>query len=257
MTRIAYIALLAVSLTACPPPEEVDSTDETDVVAPGPLAIMGTWADSWGTLHTIDDTNWQQGTFSFEIASYDNDVGVVIVHNGADNDWNPGLWSRLDWTESPDGMWYCQTAYDAATQQEAEDTEGANASDPVSGGCGGFPWTQLTEPLDIRGDWTDNWGGDHSINEATWSMGPSGTFQVVDFDNELGMLIAHNDADNEWNPSLWSRMDYIDHEGTWYFCQITFDAQSEQAARDTATPNADDPANTGCNGFAWSSIAPR
>jgi hypothetical protein len=109
------------------------------------LEIAGTYEDDWGITHAIDDETWDQGDAGrFEILEFDNDTGVVIAHNAEDNAFNPGTYSRFDWTRFDDELWYCQTVYDAESAEAARDAEAADATDPSTSGCGGFAWSRLT-----------------------------------------------------------------------------------------------------------------
>lgn len=119
---------------------------------PGPLAIAGAYTDAFGTAHEITDTSWTQtfgsGTtaaaYAFAITSYDNVEQYLIAENGADNGYFPGLWSRFDWTDVDGDLFYCQSAFDAATEEDAFAAPRADDTDPASGGCGGFAWTALS-----------------------------------------------------------------------------------------------------------------
>ena len=65
--------------------------------------------------------------------------------NDAANTYNPGLYSRYDWTTDDSGqLWFCTTAYDAATEEDALNATAPDASDPATGGCSSFPWSSLT-----------------------------------------------------------------------------------------------------------------
>ena len=109
------------------------------------LEIAGTWTDSWGGGHTITNELWDQGYASFQITQYDNDAMYVIARNDSANKWNPDQWSRFDWAwDGTGGLWYCQSAYDAASEADALATPAADPADPATGGCGGFSWTGMS-----------------------------------------------------------------------------------------------------------------
>ena len=111
-------------------------------------------------------------------------------------------------------------------------------------GCAG-------DTLELEGSWTDQFDGTHEITEEAWTMGVGGTFHILQYDNEAMVLIAHNDSANDFNPGLYSRMDWVTVESTLHFCQTAFDAATEDAA--LQTPRADDTdMQTGCGGFSWS-----
>jgi len=115
----------------------------------GLLSIVGNYTDEWGTDHDIKHGTWitspGEGQSEYSITQYNNANGRAIARNSDDNVFDPGLWSRFDWTTDNDGvLWYCQTAYNAADADAALATAPADSTDPVSGGCNGFSWTNLT-----------------------------------------------------------------------------------------------------------------
>ncbi len=110
-----------------------------------PLEIEGKYTDGWGGTHEVTSQTWtMDGTGVFQIAEYDNDGNWLVAQNDAANAYNPGLWSRMDWTVHESTLYFCQTAYAAASQQAAKDTPAADATDPATTGCGGFAWSTLT-----------------------------------------------------------------------------------------------------------------
>jgi hypothetical protein len=136
--------------------EEGDDTSPMDTDTPpgdsgeptGELVIAGSYTDEWGVDHTIDETSWVQvspyGSLSFDVLSFDNAARFVIAQNGSTNPYNPDLYSRFDWVDGLHGdLFYCQSAFDAATEEAAAATPRADDSDPENSGCGGFPWTNL------------------------------------------------------------------------------------------------------------------
>ncbi|MEQ1505963.1 MAG: hypothetical protein ABMB14_27255 [Myxococcota bacterium] len=123
---------------------DTDADTDTDT---DELAIVGTYLDVYDTEHVVTDATWTQTYLGydplvFEIAGWDNDAGWVSAHNGADNAYDPGAWSRFDWQTGDDGhLYYCQVAFAAPTR---DDAEAAAAEPDLATGCGGFPWTDLT-----------------------------------------------------------------------------------------------------------------
>ena len=73
-----------------------DTTDGTETV-PEDLSLSGSYVDNWGTEHTIDNDLWIQGSSAFQIISYDNETGTIIAQNDSSNEYNPDLWSRVEW----------------------------------------------------------------------------------------------------------------------------------------------------------------
>jgi hypothetical protein len=122
---------------------------------PESVVLGGTWMDTWGTTHTIDDESWTQsssfGTSVFRISQFDNADEFLIAQNDSGNGSNAELWSRFDWTTWNGSLWYCQTTYDAASEADALGTPRADDSNPEDGGCGesGFAWTELLDPSTV------------------------------------------------------------------------------------------------------------
>jgi hypothetical protein len=137
-----------------PPGDDVAAPGD-DAAAPGgdaaaePLGLIGSYTDAWGTAHEISAASWTQtypgsAPMVFHVAQFDNAAGWVVAQNDAANEFSAGLWSRFDWLRDGDALWYCQSAYDAASEEAAVAAPAADRADPASSGCGGFGWTNLT-----------------------------------------------------------------------------------------------------------------
>lgn len=245
-------------------PDDDDSApDDDDDTAVEELALIGTWLDEWTTFHVITGEQWRSGTAPndsvYVISQYDNDAGWLVAENGERNAFNPGAWSRFDWTWVDDQLYYCTTAFDAATEQAALDTAAAEATDPTASGCGGFAWTSMNAdqgPLGINGVYTDPWGTFHVVLQDVWHQGGLGSnrYTVTQYDNAEGWAVAQNHADNEYNATLWSKFDFVFQGDAWWYCQSAFDAPDEETALATVASNATDPATAGCGGFAWTNL---
>jgi hypothetical protein len=229
-------------------------TDSGDTAAPADIALAGDWYDNWGGQHTVTNDAWSAYGSSYAITRYDNDAGFAIAQNGAENAWNPNLWSRFDWGWSDGELVYCQTAYAAESEDAALATPAADLTNPTSG-CNGFSWTVLRAPFSLVDGWDDAWGGEHVIDPFTWWNGAS-SYAIARIDDANSWLVAQNAATNDWNPGLWSRFDWTwDAEGAAYYCQTAYAAESEDAAVATPAADAGDLA-AGCGGFSWTEIRP-
>lgn len=122
----------------CEPPEAppVDEAGEA-------LALIGSYDDSWASEHEISGSVWQSESSSFHIAAFDNQAGWVIAQNDQANAYFPCSWSRFDWVESASKLYFCQSAFNAESELQAQEVEAADLTDPETSGCGGFPWTEL------------------------------------------------------------------------------------------------------------------
>jgi hypothetical protein len=115
----------------------------------GALDIAGAYTDAFGTDHDIDEATWSQSTgtgyaSTYAVASFDNGAQYLVAQNGDENGYGAGAWSRFDWARADGALYYCQTAFDAPTEQDAEGAARGDDSDPASVGCGGFAWTALS-----------------------------------------------------------------------------------------------------------------
>lgn len=121
---------------------------ETGDSAEQVLEIVGDWVDDIASTYTITSDTWIQVvagyTSQFNLLTFSNDDGFLIAQNADTNDWFANLYSRFDWTWVSGELWVCQSAYDAATEGDAE-AASADDSDPENAGCGGFPWSHLVE----------------------------------------------------------------------------------------------------------------
>jgi hypothetical protein len=256
--RVASGVMMTALLAGCPLPpvedtDDGDSDTDTDV-DPGEPVLVGTFVDPYEGGHDITADTWTQGESVFHLMDWSSDQGWIVAENDAGNEWNPGKWSRFDVLEARNGAWYCQTRFDAASEDEARTTPAADDADPTASGCGGFPWTRLYVPLPVRGDWVDNFGGTHKVREWRWESDAL-VFHVSDYDLDAKWIVAQNDNANAWNPGKWSRFDWVEQGGAFWFCQAAFDADSEAAAKAAPASTSTDPATGGCGGFPWSSLS--
>jgi hypothetical protein len=107
------------------------------------LAILGQYVDNYDTNHEITNEMWTSGESGFMITQFSNESQMLIAQNSSENEWSANLWSRFDWTEDSDGLWICQTAYDAESEEAAMNIAAADATDPANTGCSSFSWTKL------------------------------------------------------------------------------------------------------------------
>ena len=235
---------------------------------PMPMAfeLTGTFTDGFGR-HEIDEDRWTttyEGSAPsvFEISTVDLAARFLVARNSDDNEYNPGLWSRFDWVWSMTGLYYCQTAFDAETEDDALAIERPDDADPnAPGTCGEmFPWSSLAleNSLPFIGSYLEGMVT-HSIDERVWAqtyeMSTSHfVFTMIESteDNTQGFVIARNADTNSFGGGLWSRMDWLVLDGIAWYCQIAYDAIDADAARDVAPADTADVATGGCSTFPWS-----
>ncbi len=223
--------------------------------------ISSTYRDDFDTTHAVSPRRWLQssssGSSAFEMRRFDNTAEFLVARNSPDNEFNPDLWSRFEWTTVMGDLYFCQVSFDSATEADALAAGPADPSDPPTSGCGGFSWSRLAEVAEIFGSYDDDFGTVHDVADSTWTQTTSSgtsSFAISSIDNARDMLVAQNAASNAFNPDLWSRFDWATFAGELYFCQSAFDAPTEAAALATAAPDATDPTADGCGGFAWSRL---
>jgi hypothetical protein len=143
----SIITILALALAACDPAStDDDAGSETDTetgteTGDEVLAIVGTYTDDFADTHTISETEWTNSAGSFAIEQYSNEEMWLVAQNAESNMYNPGLWSRFDWTWDAEQLYYCQSVYDGPTIDDA--LAGSADAGDLATGCGGFPWSLL------------------------------------------------------------------------------------------------------------------
>lgn len=110
--------------------------------------------------------------------------------------------------------------------------------------------------LMLIGSYTDSSLVSHTITEDVWDSGPERVFNISQYDNNSGFLIAQNGENNNpqyGNPERWSKFQwYRNDDGELSYCQSISDASSEDAA---LTANADvADLSLGCAGRPWTEI---
>ncbi len=118
------------------------------------LAIAGTYVEDWDgdgssdSTHVLTDSEWTMtsefGVSAFLVAQFSNEQAMLIAQNAGSNSYAPDKWSRFDWSLDGATLWFCQSAFEAETEDDALATAAANSDDPASSGCGEFAWSQLT-----------------------------------------------------------------------------------------------------------------
>lgn len=111
----------------------------------GPLPLVGTWSDPFGQIHDVSATQWiTDDAFTYELLRFDNANEFAIAQNGEGTGDAEGAYSRFDWTWVDGVFWYCQIAFDAASEAAAEAVDTANRDALSTDGCNGFSWSELT-----------------------------------------------------------------------------------------------------------------
>lgn len=111
-------------------------------------SIAGTYTDNFGGPHSISKNFWTSGSLVFVTCEINETKRHVVAQNHARNQFNPGKYSRFEWVNAKNRLWYCQTVFDAPTLQDATSAPPADPTNPEAGGCGGqFAWSTLIRIL--------------------------------------------------------------------------------------------------------------
>jgi hypothetical protein len=225
------------------------SSDDDDLPMVQELEVRGLWASNYGFDEEITASKW--GTAA--IIEYDNAENFVVTQQPADDMFNPNEFSKIVWTEPSLGrFWYCTVDFGLATADEARATaKSADATNPASGGCGGFPWTRLATPIEIAGSFSSMWGME-SITSHVW-----GTATVVEYDNDTNVALTQWPADDMFNPNEFNKVVWTEPmSGRFFYCIVDFGRDTiEQARTSTQTFDSSDPATRGCGMFPWTELS--
>ena len=216
------------------------------------LELIGQWDDNYGGTSEVSEGAWGADT----IVSYSNADNWAIIQTSAEAAWNPGTFSKVVWTEPTDGAFFvCTVDYALESLEEAEGSEmSADDADPLAGGCGDFPWTEMRAPLEIKGDWHTSYDENVTLTTFVWRS----TETLIRHHNEDNWAISRVADDAEWNPGTFSKHVWTEvEEGTFWLCTVGFGFESvEEAIADTTEADATNPAESGCGAFGWTQYMP-
>ena len=239
------------------------------------IEIAGKYKEeSYGSVtgHTISNSDWimesSYGKSVFHFTKYDKDNDFMIAYNAGSNPWNPGLWSRFDYTEKDGELYYCQTAYNAVSEAAALATPAADKTDPANSGCGTYnsPWSKLVENLEITGKWyAYQYGQYDTISEKVYyqfsvtyglDYGYESIYNIVEYDNETDTFIAlksggtYNTYDNTYSKINWI-LEKENGKEILYICEIAYGNETIEDAKAAADADKTDPAHSGCGTSNW------
>ncbi len=260
----SLIIPLAISLAATACGTDEDTSDDADPIHGLFISIAGEWADKWDTDHSIDNDEWVQDSSLYtsvaHLAAFNNEEMWAVGQNDSNDSYNANKWSRFDWAYVGADLFYCQTVFDAETQEVAEAATRAESTNPEASGCGTFAWTKLEIPFALRGYWSDLWST-YNIKQATWTQTMDGSgeslYYITEFDNDEEWMVALNASENMYNPDQWSRFDWTVDGDVVYYCQTVFGVDTKEEALSATPADPGDPLTTGCGGnFPWSQLNP-
>jgi hypothetical protein len=113
-------------------------------------------------------------------------------------------------------------------------------------GAGGGP---ALAPLELIGEWSNNFGSDESISASAWN-----TSRIADYDNDANIVYTQLPADDPYNPDKFTKIVYTEpNADSFYHCWVEFSLDTLEAAKASlASADATDPDAGGCGGaFPW------
>lgn len=121
------------------------------------------------------------------------------------------------------------------------------------------PAVRGTPPSALLGEFRDDYGNSFRISHSAFVHLPRTCYRIVEWQVEERYLIAQNDAGNQGDAGLWTRIDWMTFSDmapyAWGFCLTAYRAATEAEARATPPANRASP-RTGCNGFPFSRMRP-
>ena|SRR6478672_3307450 len=144
--RLAHLLLMPVLAWLAGCALHADATRDPPLGAP-PAMLLGDFVDDYGIGHRVGSAEWlQRPETRYRVVAWHPDAQYLVARNDAGNRADPGKWTRIDWIALP-GMppyeWaFCLSAWDAATQAQAEATDIARRDTPKTG-CNGYPFSRM------------------------------------------------------------------------------------------------------------------
>lgn len=243
-----YLTLLGLlGATAC--------GDDNEPAPPDPLTttieLVGNWDDNYGGAQVITAAKW--GTA--DIREFDNAANSAIVQNPADDAFNPSKFAKYVWTTpaADRSFYYCTVDFALATLADARaSTKTADAANPETGGCGGFAWTRVMTPLEVKGTYDSSFGGMETVTSTSWGGTP-----IAAFSNDKNYAVTQNPADSPFGANLFNKIVWTEPSaGTFHYCFVDFGrATRMEAETSTQTADATDPDAGGCGMFSWTKLS--
>jgi hypothetical protein len=224
--------------------------------------IRGTWYDSAysGQHITFTDTAiYVDSAYPSYRKVIEYTDTYVITQNLATAGYNPSKFSRLNYHDNADGSWgFCSVIYDAATAADAVAFDHTGTYDPAAttGGCGAsnFDHTNLVAyPMPLIGKYNDNYKDTLTVTATKWGANTMEAYGPA-------FALYQNAADDEYNPSKWSRIDFHTMTGgpAYGYCTSIYNAATAEEAYlfdavGTGTYNVSNAAS-GCAGWGHTEI---
>lgn len=140
LKQLLYLAMfLTVSLVTSCDSDDDDNNGNTLIAE-----ISGTWTSNFDEEYTFSEETIESPYSTFIVVAIGDDY--IICQNDADDAYNPSLYSKFVFTNITAGNFnYCQSFFNAASQEDIENAEEPSDSSDLDSGCGGFSWSYMTK----------------------------------------------------------------------------------------------------------------
>jgi len=107
------------------------------------MPVAGSWSDNFGATLTINENTWTSessyGTSVHRIHTWG--TNYVLMQNPSDDQFNPDLWTKVDFVMSGTSFGFCMSVYNGADAIAALNTDVSATwlSGNTTHGCNGFP----------------------------------------------------------------------------------------------------------------------
>jgi hypothetical protein len=122
------------------------------------------------------------------------------------------------------------------------------------------PSSEEVEDITIKGTWVNDTETyiitNESVSSTTvWEGTTYGPYEYVisQYSNSEMYIIAESDPDTD-GVTMWNRFDWYVSDDSLFLCNTIYNATTEEEALLSEAADTTDPANSGCGGFAWSSL---
>ena len=107
----------------------------------------------------------------------------------------------------------------------------------------------------LIGNFEDDYEIQYSVTDSSFILLPNSVYHIKEWDINEQYFIAQNDNSNSYDPSKWSRIDWIQLSNmepyVWAFCLSIYNAESAEEAKQSDNIEPESP-KTGCNNFPFS-----
>ena len=140
LKNLIYLAFFfTISLvTSCE--SDDDDVNENALIS----EISGTWTSNFDEVYIFSAQTIESPYSTYTVVAVGDDY--VICQNDVDDAYNPSLYSKFVFTNITDSSFnYCQSFFNAESQEEIESMDEPSDSSDLDSGCGGFSWSYMTK----------------------------------------------------------------------------------------------------------------